>query len=76
MKYDEDGMRMTDCCGAASTYMEGQLCCKACYNLVDFGEGDGTEWQEGSKYASMMETRTKQALERDHESRGGWAPWH
>lgn len=35
--------RLTDCCGAHSTYMESDLCCKACYNTVPHGQGDGVE---------------------------------
>ena len=36
-----DGTRLTNCCGAYSTYMDtDQLCCKACYNPVEDGEGD------------------------------------
>jgi hypothetical protein len=39
----EDGCRLTDCCHAYSTYMESDLCCKACYEPVEPGEGDGGE---------------------------------
>jgi|TARA_Y100000034_G_scaffold33168_1_gene40697 hypothetical protein len=43
-KYNEDGMRMTDCCGACSTFDEhGTLYCKICYQPVEIGEGDGSE---------------------------------
>ena len=43
-KYDpENGCRLTDCCGAYSTFMDDDLCCKACFNTVEFGEGDGSE---------------------------------
>ena len=43
--YNNDGMRMTDCCGACSTYDEnGTLYCKACYQAVGMGQGDGTEF--------------------------------
>lgn len=42
-KYNEDGERLTDCCGAMSTYCDGVLVCKACYNEVPIGQGDGTE---------------------------------
>ncbi len=46
-KYDSDGHRLTNCCGAFSTFMEGErgevLCCKACYREVSFGEGDGSD---------------------------------
>lgn len=39
-----DGTRLTDCCGAYSTYMDtDELCCKACYNPVEYGEGDGVD---------------------------------
>ena len=46
-RYDTSGLRLTDCCGAFSTYMddgEGDvvLCCKQCYNEVPIGQGDGT----------------------------------
>jgi hypothetical protein len=34
--YNEDGMRMTNCCGACSTFDEdGTLYCKACYQPVE-----------------------------------------
>lgn len=47
--YDTEGMRLTDCCGCLSTFYhddaEGpQLVCKKCYELVEVGEGDGTEY--------------------------------
>lgn len=32
--------KRTDCCGAFSTYVEGVLCCKACYREVNV---DGSE---------------------------------
>jgi len=46
-KYDaETGMRMTDCCGAMSTYDEnGSLHCKECYEEVADGQGDGDEYR-------------------------------
>ena len=48
-RYDEHGMRLTNCCGAHSTYMDdgigGEvLCCKACYHEVEVGQGDGNEF--------------------------------
>jgi hypothetical protein len=48
-RYNEKGMRMTDCCGACSTFMEDGtgaylLCCKKCYESVGVGEGDGAEF--------------------------------
>jgi len=47
MRYDKLGQRMTDCCGCYSTYHDDTLICKRCYNEVDFGEGDGTEFRPG-----------------------------
>lgn len=43
------GCRLTDCCGAYSNFDQdsGELCCKACWNVVDFGEGDGSEYKPG-----------------------------
>lgn len=48
-KFAADGMRLTDCCGAASTISidDGVLYCKACYNEVEWGEGDGSEYHDG-----------------------------
>jgi len=48
-RYDENGQRLTDCCGAFSTFMddgEGDetLCCKKCYCEVPDGQGDGTAY--------------------------------
>lgn len=41
---DPERTRLTDCCGAWSTYMDGDvLCCKACYEPVGIGQGDGSE---------------------------------
>ena len=41
-----DNVRLTDCCGAFSTYNEfGELYCKSCFNGVSAGEGDGTEYK-------------------------------
>lgn len=44
-KYDDEGMRLTDCCGAHSTYTADTLvlCCKACWREVPVGQGDGNE---------------------------------
>ena len=45
-KYDErTDMRLTDCCGATSTYHDTELCCKVCWQTVDIGEGDGNEFR-------------------------------
>ena len=38
------GQRLTDCCGCYSEFIEGELSCKACKDIVDIGEGDGCEW--------------------------------
>lgn len=46
-RYDAEGMRLTDCCAAYSTYVEATLCCKACYCAVDIGQGDGNEHRTG-----------------------------
>jgi len=46
-QYDEDDMRLTDCCGSHSTYDEnGTLYCKTCYAEVEIGQGDGAEYRE------------------------------
>ena len=47
-KYHESGVRLTDCCGAFSTYHLDEmghefLCCKKCWNEVPVGLGDGLE---------------------------------
>ena len=34
---------MTDCCGAYSTFSDGELMCRKCCEYVEFGEGDGSE---------------------------------
>jgi hypothetical protein len=46
-KYDEDGQRLTDCCGCYSTYHDDVLCCKKCYAEVEHGQGDGSEYIDG-----------------------------
>jgi len=51
-RYDEFGQRVTSCCGCYSTYIENgtghyALCCKKCYEEVEFGEGDGGEFKAG-----------------------------
>jgi hypothetical protein len=56
-KFNNEGMRMTDCCGACSTYdEEGTLVCKGCYREVEPGQGDGNE------YGSKTETRVKPSI--------------
>ena len=54
-RYDENGQRLPNCCGAYSTYMDGVdgyegiapqvLCCKKCYREVESGQGDGSEYR-------------------------------
>lgn len=51
-RYDNGGQRVTSCCGCYSTYMDAGdgtqiLCCKSCYEEVEFGEGDGSEFADG-----------------------------
>jgi hypothetical protein len=43
--YNDDGMRLTNCCKAHSTYCDHVLCCKACWHQVDEGQGDGSEYR-------------------------------
>ena len=45
-RYAEDGCRLTDCCGAYSTYSGAILCCKSCWEEVPDGQGDGEEEDE------------------------------
>lgn len=47
-RYDEDGCRLTDCCGVYSKFMDNgngteSLCCRKCKMRVSSGEGDGSE---------------------------------
>ena len=50
--YDEDGQRLTSCCGCYSTYQDGFLCCKRCYEFVPIGEGDGSEYRDTEEEVS------------------------
>ena len=43
--YNEEGMRMTECCQSASTFCDVSLVCKTCFNDVEIGEGDGNEYK-------------------------------
>ena len=52
--YGTDGQRLTSCCGAYSTFVEGTLCCKKCYHEVPTGEGDGTEYADGRDAGQNM----------------------
>ena len=50
-QYNNEGVRLTDCCAAMSTYMDNgageyALCCKACYEEVPAGQGDGAEHKQ------------------------------
>lgn len=71
--YDEGGQRVTNCCGCYSTYMDAGdgsqiLCCKSCYNEVDFGEGDGSEFTPGVDpdlyYKNMFAAEEREAERR------------
>jgi len=43
-RYDDKGVRLTDCCGSSSTHGEdGVQHCMECFSEVLAGEGDGTE---------------------------------
>jgi len=44
-RYNDEGMRLTDCCGCVSTYHDSDLCCKSCWEIVEHGQGDGTEYR-------------------------------
>jgi hypothetical protein len=51
-KFADDGMRLTDCCGACSSFYEcdnpghiDTLLCKKCGRHVNTGEGDGNEYR-------------------------------
>ncbi|MCP4794938.1 MAG: hypothetical protein GY885_02120 [Phycisphaeraceae bacterium] len=49
-RFDENGVRMTDCCRAVSQHDDdGFLFCSACFDDVEPGEGDGTETKEESR---------------------------
>ncbi len=45
--YNAEGMRLTDCCGAASKFFgaESFLSCKKCGKSVPHGQGDGSEYE-------------------------------
>lgn len=55
-RYDENGQRVTDCCGCYSTYCGEVLVCKNCYHAVGIGEGDGAEHAPTSEMATEMAT--------------------
>ena len=57
-KYNEQGMRLTDCCGCYSTFCDETLCCKRCFYPVPHGQGDGNEHVslgqgDGNKYVAL-----------------------
>ena len=41
---DLSDYKLTKCCDSYSTYHDETLCCKSCWNEVEVGEGDGTEF--------------------------------
>jgi hypothetical protein len=54
-QYNDEGMRLTDCCGACSTFDEsGNLYCKACFKGVSEGEGDGCDYLPGREPLKNM----------------------
>ena len=55
-KYSSDGIRLTDCCGAFSTYFDNILCCKNCWQEVSYGQGDGEETYQGNNQEQNHET--------------------
>ena len=47
-RFSDDGTRLTDCCGAYSSFDDfGDLYCKCCYKQVTTGQGDGCEVRHG-----------------------------
>ena len=55
---DPERTRLTDCCGAWSSYSgDGILCCKACYQPVGVGQGDGSDTVPNDRYLPAGETR-------------------
>ena len=71
-RYAEDGCRLTDCCGCYSTYMDCggvncRLCCKQCYNEVEHGQGDGSEYKENSLVG--LAGRLIDSKGKDHDAR-------
>lgn len=53
-RWADDGCRLTDCCGVYSTFFETTLVCRKCYEEVEFGEGDGTEWANGRTESNVV----------------------
>ena len=45
----EKAIKKTKCCNSYSTYHDETLCCKTCWREVEVGEGDGTEYKDGTK---------------------------
>ena len=41
-------IKLTSCCNAYSTFHDETLCCKSCWKEVEVGEGDGTEYKDGT----------------------------
>lgn len=50
-RFNDEGMRLTDCCGACSTIDcdSGVLYCKKCGAEVPWGQGDGSEYRSGRR---------------------------
>ena len=45
-RFNTEGLRMTNCCGAFSKCVSDRLVCKDCWCDVGPGEGDGAERKE------------------------------
>ena len=67
-RYDKDGQRVTSCCGSYSTYHDETLCCKSCYNEVDFGEGDGSEFRAETEMLDLVEHDSERAEQEAREA--------
>ena len=59
-KYSSDGIRLTDCCGAFSTYFDNILCCKKCWQEVSYGQGDGEETYQKNNVKEAIELGYRQ----------------
>jgi hypothetical protein len=70
LNYDCDGQRLTDCCGAYSSFYEvnnighiDTLCCKKCGHEVSMGEGDGNEYRnERDRLRAELAARAAEEL--------------
>lgn len=68
-KYTPDGMRLTDCCGAFSTYFDDTLVCKGCFDPVGIGQGDGTEYDQDSPENVEKMRGAWEGIHREEEER-------